>query len=448
MATWTIKYNAHGKFVTCQRPIVFTLKVTAGAVAHFRGSLYIKNSLGNFIDTGVEFNAYPENDINEFSCNAAEYCRDFFIELQSFYNPNQWCLNFNDMVEREFHIVFYPVEYDASGNLIPDPTDTKTSVSFLVSPTSTEARESTSSLNDNIRMDKFILNGGNSSSAPWFSSAENRLLSNMPAYNTVDTSQGFFYFYNALLNDVAGRQSVLEITNGAGTVQTLDLSAVTGYLYLHLHPLMIDFMLSLSQGVMVNFLTDAAGNLLSPTVKLQIKFNDDATGVFIRSSPQMKVAYKDGMGCRSKTFVFRNMRGGFDHFTATGTQDRSVELTGTDFDRHTNFDRADSTFDLLRGQHNITNLWNSKKEIYSIFSQKVTKEYAIWLEELIISPQVWVIEDVKDYQNSNPSLGYENKGLVAVNILKGSFNVINTENNMHYIEFKYSLSENTITQKM
>lgn len=447
MATWTIMHEAHGKFVTCQRPIVLTLNVTAGAVAHFRGTLYVDES-GTWTDTGIQFNAYHQDSVNDFTCNAAEYCRDFFKEQEVFYNPNQWCFSFREMVEREFRIVFYPVEYNASGDLIPDPTDTQTSVSFVVTPTSTEARESTSSLNDNIRLDKFVLNGQNSSAAPWFASSQNRLLSNMPDYNIVDVSQGFFYYYNALINNVAGRQTVLSLTNDAGVVQTIDLAGYTGYLYLHLHPLMLDFMLSLSAGVQVNFFTDSSGNLASKTAKLQLNFNDIGTGTLIRSSPEMKVSFRDGMGCRSKTFIFRNMRGGFDHFTATGTQDRSVELSGSEFDRHTDFNRAEATFDLLRGQHNNTNLWNSKKEIFSIFSQKVTKEYAIWLEELITSPQVWVIEDIKDFQNTNPGIGYENKGLVAVNILKGSFNVFNTENNMHFVEFKYQLSENTIIQKM
>ena len=96
----------------------------------------------------------------------------------------------------------------------------------------------------------------------------------------------------------------------------------------------------------------------------------------------------------------------------------------------------------------MTNLWGSRKDTFSVFTQKVTKEYAVWLEELISSPQVWVVEDIKDFQNTSPQLGYENKGLVAINIIKGSYKVFNTENNMHYIEFKYTLSENTITQKM
>lgn len=448
MATWNIKYNPHGKIVTCQRPIVLTLEVTAGAVAHFRGTLYIKDGAA-WTNTNIQFNAYTDDGSSDFSCNVAEYCRNHFKEEPNFYNPNQWCQNFTEMVEREFKVIFYPVEYDVSGNLVPDPSDTLETNSFYVIPTNTEARESTSSVNDNIRLDKFVLNGSNSSSAAWFNSSENRLLSNMPDYNTIDISQGFFFYYNALFIPVAGRQPVLEITNSAGVIQTLDLSPnAEGYAYLHVHPLMVDFMLSLAAGATVNFLTDVAGNLATTTAKFQIKFNNAASGVFVRSSPAFKVRYKDGMGCVSKTFIFRNMRGGFDHFTATGTQDRSVEFSGTEFDRHTRFERSDSTFDLLRGQHNMTNLWGSRKDTFSVFTQKVSKEYAVWLEELISSPQVWIVEDIKDFQNTAPQLGYENKGLVAINILKGSYKVFNTENNMHYIEFKYTLSENTITQKM
>ena len=42
MSTWSIYHEPHGEFVTCQRPIVITTKVTAGAVAHFKGILHIK----------------------------------------------------------------------------------------------------------------------------------------------------------------------------------------------------------------------------------------------------------------------------------------------------------------------------------------------------------------------------------------------------------------------
>ena len=68
-----------------------------------------------------------------------------------------------------------------------------------------------------------------------------------------------------------------------------------------------------------------------------------------------------------------------------------------------------------------------------------------------MSPQVWIIKDVKDYQygdDNNYQMPYGGKGLVAINILKGSYKLHNSENGRHFIEFKYTLSENTITQKM
>jgi hypothetical protein len=37
--------------------------------------------------------------------------------------------------------------------------------------------------------------------------------------------------------------------------------------------------------------------------------------------------------------------------------------------------------------------------------------------------------------------------LVAINIIKGSYKMHTTENGRHYIEFKYTLSENTLVQK-
>jgi hypothetical protein len=59
-----------------------------------------------------------------------------------------------------------------------------------------------------------------------------------------------------------------------------------------------------------------------------------------------------------------------------------------------------------------------------------------------------VVEDIKDYQGNKNLLFYNTKGLVAINILKGSYKLHNTEKGRHFIEFKYTLSENTTTQKM
>ena len=446
-STWSIFYEPHGKFVTCQRPIVITTKVTTGAVAHFKGKLFVNNT-GAWVDTNVVMNAYGGNLSTYYEFNVAEYCKNYFKEVEGFYESS-WFSTFKYMVEVKFKLEIYPVEYDVSGNLVPEPTDIKTTNEFIVVPTNTRAEESTSTVNDNIRLDKFVLNGGNDSSAPICSGDDNKLLTNMPAYNTMDISQGFYFFQNLLHQTVTNVDAKLVLTNSSGTVESIPSTLVDSYYGIHIHPAAIDTLLSLIQGASVNFLLDASGNLMSDTLKVQYNFIDSTTGAFVRSSPPGYYKLVDGMGCKSTTFIFRNMRGGFDFFTATGEHDVSVELSGSTFDRHTDFSRAESDFGLLRGQHNITNLWNSRQELHSVFSQPVSKEYAMWLEELIVSPQVWVVKDIKGYQDipgfSSP---YLKKGLVAINILKGSYKLHNTEKGRHFIEFNYALSENTITKKM
>lgn len=449
MATWQIKYQPHGLMVTCQRPIVLETEVLTGSVAHFRCTLYIKDLVTElFVDTGTQLNAYNNYDPSgslTYGFNVAEYCRHFFTEEGGFYDGSGgYCSNFKAMASREFKVRIYPVEYDSNGNLSPQPSDYKQSNPFIVIPTNTEARESTSSIEDNIRLDKFVLNGSNDSSAPMLGSSYNRLLTNMPSRNVVNIDSGYSY-YNILFRRVPGRLAKVNLWNASGVSYSLTADLQTGYITLPVDPILWDFMLSLDAGSQVYAFTDAAGNLSSNYMMIHLTFVDASTGAFIRSSPGARYTLKEGFDCNKEdTFVFRNMRGGFDFFTATGTKKRSVELSGTEFDRHTDFNRAYADFDLLRGQHNNTNLWGSRKENYSIFSQPLTKEYAIWLEELIMSPQAWIVKDIKDFQNSN----YSKKGLVAINILKGSYNTYSTEKNVHFIEFKYTLSENTITQKM
>ena len=452
-AVWNIKRQPHGKFVTCQRPIVVQMEVTQGAVAHFKGKLYIKDmnplfGTGSWEDTGVVVNAYGDEQSEFFECNLAEYCRNYFLEVKAFYNSN-WCQNFNTMVAREFKVDFYPVTIDLSGNLVELPSDIKTTNQFFVVPANTMARESTSSVNDNVRLDKFVIGGDNDSTVPVGSSDNNSVLSNMPDYNIIDVSQGFWFYHNTLQHEVSQLTSEVEFVNDSGQSISFNTGS-TGYAAVYLHPYMIDFIQTLASGTTSNFVTDLVGNVTSETISVTYKYKN-SSGQVVRFSPTKHYIYKNGMPCESTTFVFRNMRGGFDFFTATGEEDVSVELSGSEFDRHTDFNLNINDFGLKRGQHNMTNLWNDRKELTTIFSQPISKEYAIWLDELIMSPQVWIIKDIKDYQEGDNNLfnmPYQNKGLVAINILKGSYKLHNSENGRHFIEFKYTLSENTITQKM
>ena len=264
---------------------------------------------------------------------------------------------------KEYLKLGLPVTIDISGNLVEDTADTEECDEFIVIPTNTMARESTSSANDNIRLDKYVLNGDNDSLVPIGSSSNNRVLSNMPDYNIIDCSQGFWFWNNTLHEFVTGRATVVELTNSSGQQLTLTTTPGNGYAPFAIHPFLIDFINMLVTGAASNFLTDAFGNVTSETLSVQYLFNDATTGAFIRSSPLKHYTLKDGVGCKSTTFIFRNMRGGFDFFTATGEEDVSVELSGSEFDRHTDFAVNHPKFSIIRGQHIMTNLWNDRREL-------------------------------------------------------------------------------------
>ena len=218
-----------------------------------------------------------------------------------------------------------------------------------------------------------------------------------------------------------------------------------------IHPVFLEFFAAVVLGTWQNHLMDISGNLLTDSMTIQFKFHNASTGAFIRSGPAKRYKLKKNIGgCDgATTFIFRNMRGGMDFFTATGTHNQEVQLTGSEFDRHTNFKRQDRDLGLLRGQHNMTNLWNSRKEIHTLYSQPVSTEQANWLEELIVSPQVWIVKDIKDFYGDNSFLNpANNRGLQAINILKGTYKLHTTEKGVHFIEFKYTPSENTLIQKM
>tara|TARA_R110001592_G_scaffold171425_3_gene409776 strand:+ start:215 stop:1591 length:1377 start_codon:yes stop_codon:yes gene_type:complete len=458
MASGTIVYGIsqqpHGKFVSCQRPIVIQVKVTGATVpAFFRGILWIEQTTNsnNFVETGVQMNGYSDTDNGIYSFNVAEYCRQYFVDEEGFYTQN-WCSNLDKMTGRGFRLEVFPVKYTENGGLEPDPDENKYTNDFIAVPTNTSVDESNSTANDYIRVDKYVCNGGNSSQVPWTSSAFNRFTTNMPPYNVMDVSQGFYFFLPLMHRGVGNRVGDMQVTNGAGVMLSIAClsSSYTLHCSLHIHPIILDFWLSLQAGVVVNHLTNATGGLTGNKMGIQIKYDNATTGAFVRSGPIQHYKLIDSsLECSDNNgtnFIFRNMLGNFDFFRATGTETKELTMSGMEFDRHTAFNRADTeNFGVIRGQHNTTNLWGKRTEMITVFSQPLTRAQVKWIEEMIMSPQVWITKKIEDYVNAK---GYGDMGLIAINIIKGSYKLYSTDKNRSYIEFKYKFSESTLTQKM
>ena len=466
---FSVYKEAHSKMVTCYRPIVLATRVSGNIVpSHFEAHLYIErfNYNDDWIDTGVRANAYYDSKSPEektFSINIAEYCRQYFTEDYGFYEQD-WCNNFRRMADRRFKVYFYPVQFVSGGTLVTDYDNVKITRSFSVIPTVTRDDEITDTANSNIRLDKFVCNVSNNSGILQISSDKQKLLSNMPQNQTIDLSKGFYYFYQYLHSGGnSNRRSYIRITNNTtGTYYDLETPDwdYNGYFYFNLHPSVIEFMIAMDAGAFQGLLLTAGGALQTDSMTIQAVFKSTATWAVIRTAPAMTYKLKDNENsdgtCNSKYFVFRNMRGGFDWFEAKGSQFHELSIDSSEYDRVKEFSRYRSDFDLLDGEHHTSKLWGNRKEGFTVFTQ-VNKETANWLTELISSTQVWVIEKTIDGPGFTPGEDSPIPGndypdaygtrLVPININKGSYKIHNTEKRINYIEFKYTLSANSLVQK-
>lgn len=456
----------HGTMVSCYRPIVTSVRVSGATMpAHFEVHLYVRDYYGGpWSNTGVSANAYYDGEAQQgalkiYSCNMAEYCRQFFTEEECFYEQN-WCQNWINMSQRNFKLFFYPTKFLSSGLLETDYDDVVESNEFIVVPTITDSKEATDMALTPMRLDRFVCNGQNESGLAWGNSAWNKLLSNMPQNQTIDMSNGFYYYYQYLHQGASTRRAFFTITNNTTGV-SMDFEApswnFTGFVAQQINPTWLEYQLAISSGSVQNLLIDASGNLLTNSMTVQTKFKTYPGYSPYRETPAMTYNLIDsdsiGGSCTSKVFLFRNMRGGFDWFTAKGTQKKETSLTSTEYERVTDYNRHSNggDFDTITGQHSTQRLWNKKVDSFSVFSQAVSPETADWLTELIVSPQVWIIEQqVGGFGNGPgmiPPLESYGTRLTPINIDAGSYKVHNTERRANYIEFKYKLSNNNLVQK-
>ena len=452
MATsFSIVNNIHGRFVTCQRPIVVRVRTTSttDTVAHYRGKLFVEDLpySGNFVDTEIRMNGYSDDGDDFFSFNLAEYCSNYFEDEPAFYEQN-FCLYFRKMLCRQFILQIEPVLVANDGSLFVDEGNIKETKKFVVTSTNTMVDEENSTAGDYIRMDKFVCNGANDSGIGWFNSAKNKLTTNMPQHQVIDVDKGFFYFLPIILRNegLSNRTPILRVTNNAGLFNDIPLYfPVDEHIAFHIHPWVLSFWFALLGLPNINLLLDNNGNLATSSMRVQLRFTNSTTGAQIRSSPAMRYKLVDGGQCQADMFLFKNMRGNFDFFQATGTKTKETEVQGVEYDRFTDFTRSDTDFGVIKGQHSRTNLQNTRKQMFTVFSQPLSKEEVNWVEELIVSPLTWLMTSPFKDEMSSSKLG--SGGLVAVNIIKGSYKMHTTEKGRHFVEFKYTLSENTLVQK-
>jgi hypothetical protein len=461
------------KFYAAYRPIVCSLSCNDSDVSFLRAELLVAlNGSNSYSSTGVLINAY-KNENNTYEFNVMEYTRSYIgsgtgviLSFLNFIIPGYFETS-------KFKLVIWPVRYSntAQGLLFDDLGDSVESSSFISTDTTTNEQEN-SDISQYHYLDRYVLgenynNGGTATCKP---------LTNMPyqSSNTYDSGQldftqkhptnygvsidisdnmtpSLYYLngrngYNSMIYFVRNGTTGF-VTNG-GFVQISYPSNTENMHKIPLHPIQLEQFILNQNGVASNLIVDASGNLIASEIYIValsgglFSSSNQWGGFDEDGNPEtrwMKVAYTDrdnnkGVdACKRTRFHFKNSLGGYDFFNCYGTESKSISIKSTRYEKYN-----PTAFRGLRGKKE---LWVNREDTHSVISQPISNKEAIWLQELIASPLVWVEVKIKDIAKE------EQYQLVAVQIVPGSYEIYNTENNVNYIEFKYTLANSRTQQR-
>ena len=437
-----ITKNINHKFNSCYRPIITEIEDTNINTAFLRGELYSESVFGSNVyqPTGILINAYEsKSGTGLFRFNLMEYTRHFMDDSCIF--DNVFTFPSGDNLSTRFKFIAWSVVYDPSnpGILIDDLNNSVTTNVFAVIPTITKEDEATGISNNYISVDSFVLGFNSSNTSP----NNHKFLTNLPSGHTqyVIGGEGIrdSIYIPVKPNSSYPNFSIKYTDVATGNYYEVNpsITANMSIFRAPIHPLMIEF-LALINGVSAGSsaagsgLFYSGGGLTSKEVKIEAIIWNTTSSV---NTEVKKIKYVDKTSCNKTKFIFKNMRGGYDWFDATGTENKGVSVSGKTFDKYVSYTGEP------RGSHGTSNLWTERTDSYSVFSQPLTKEYATWIEELITSPTVWIEKSIE-----NPSTA-SNSILLPIMINKGSYKTYTTEDGVHFIEFKYTLSNNIGTQR-
>jgi hypothetical protein len=460
MGDFSIRRDINRYWKSVYRPILCSVRSTDADVAFCRGELMIEQTWGSgtYSPTGVLIDghaALKSTGVYEF--NVMDHCRHFvssgkFLEESSgqFQLPGQTeCYRFK--------ITMWPVRYSGilQNALYDDFSDQIDSNVFIGVGATTHDTQSYN-LSENLQDIDSLVIGDNG----WISPSSHSLLTEMPTGTLNSPSQiinrdedrdsslyalvnidsvydSFLIYYKAYLNG-----SFV----GVATISPLTTSS---YLRIPLHPDRIEQEYLMNTGSSLNMFVDASGNLIADTVSVFVVAVDTSSSVAnvyptsydSVNGPSAKwhnfslTDKKNDGHCQKTKFLFKNHLGGYDFFNCYGTISKSVSTSGQEMQSHYGLDSYTPS-----SQHTRKMLWTQREDEFSVFSQPLTTEKADWLADLIVSPQVWVEEDIKDGF-------YVQKRKIPVIIEKGSYSLHTTEDNVHFIQFKYTKSQRRTTQR-
>ena len=104
--------------------------------------------------------------------------------------------------------------------------------------------------------------------------------------------------------------------------------------------------------------------------------------------------------------------------------------------------------DLYKGGREVSNV--NADRVQSVYTEPLNKSVAKWLEEMILSPNVWIEKDTdatKKGNSSNPYLRPSTKGYIPVIITNSDIETVNQENGLVRFNIEYTLAHKIQTQR-
>lgn len=453
----TIIKNTDAEFYSAYNPIIIQAYDASSDTAYLKGELFVETPMGsgNYASTDIIINGYEtENQTIVYEFNIMEYTRPFIskglcpiISNTAFYLPGFF-------ETRKFKLAIWAVKYSPGqyGQLYDDRNNIVETKDFTAVATITHDEYSMDRVDDFTNMNRLVL-GHNDTSAPiqnshqYLTNAPNKNYHSCYKINSTDEPSDSLYI-PVVYDDTRAHLTLTYLIRNKSTqtwvLKAFQLPGGTNQVHrIPLNPFVIEMFYMLHHGTAMNTMIDSSGNLIADKFAVAVALTSNSFGntLYVTDKDDSSNVWrfydltdkKDNGKCNRTKFVFKNSKGGYDWFNAYGTETKSVKISGDSYEKHVSLS--------LRGLHSKKNVWTGREDSFSVFSQPLTKEESVWLEELVSSPQVWVQKTVLNAEKE------EDKYLKPIIIDTGSYTSYNTDDNVHFVEFKYKYSNDIKTQR-
>ena len=465
-------------FLSAYRPILMQAYCPDNDIAYIRGELFIDSDYqsgnpGTWVSTGVMMNSFTKtvNGVATpgfYEFNLMEYVRHYVGQANSPIFSWSTYVAKGRLETNRFRLELWPVRYspNAQGQTFDALEDLVATQDFIATPANLDIDVSTNTWGGTPDLDRYVLGSNRISGAAVTKttlpltvmphSSNNDYLAGQHIHMWDQQGDSLYTYYNLDTTYTNLYLAIIRYNDGVNMTgfDFIDVgSKITEKFRLPVHPKSLDMFLTFASGAAYNKIVNSSGNLICKRVRLLMGVGTGMGNlpVFwstmhpenaVKEATWYNIHYSDakfgGTGrhninqgkCERTKFVFQNRLGGYDWFSSYGTHKQGVTMSGTKYERAQQGTASNSI-------HHSTWLKTNREDNYTVISQPVPKETALWLADLATSAKVWVQTEYKHSEIINP-MGTQM--LLPILINPNTFELITSDESVYFVQFDYTLS--------